>query len=68
MDIDYITNLLLNMSGGLLPQHLSVKEQRLLQAEFGYHWFEHLGYLDGGTIWCGKWSHEVVKPNPSLPF
>jgi hypothetical protein len=44
--IDEIMNLLLNMSGGLLPEHLNEDEVRLLEAEYGVEWFDELGYTE----------------------
>jgi len=41
-------NLLLNMSGGLLPEHLSKQEVDLLTKEYGNDWFEKLGYTEPG--------------------
>ena len=39
-----LTNLLLNMSSGLLPEHLKEREISLLEKEYGKNWFEELGY------------------------
>jgi hypothetical protein len=44
--IDETTNLLLNMSGGLLPEHLSRHEVELLVTVYGENWFYELGYND----------------------
>lgn len=41
-----IVNLLLNMSGGLLPEHLTEAEVNLLKDKFGEEWFEELGYSE----------------------
>lgn len=41
---DATNNLLLNMSGGLLPEHLSQNEINLLEQRFGKDWFHELGY------------------------
>ncbi len=43
---DKTNNLLLNMSGGLLPEHLSKEEIMLLRDRFGENWFESLGYSE----------------------
>ena len=37
-------NLLLNLSGGLLPEYLSKEEVALLENKYGEGWFEELGY------------------------
>jgi len=53
---DEVCNLLLNMSGGLLPEYLSKEEVLLLKNRFGENWFESLGYSEpeykkpGGSI------------------
>ena len=41
---DETNNLILNMSGGLLPEHLSSYEVKLLESRFGKDWFHELGY------------------------
>jgi hypothetical protein len=41
---DRTNNLLLNMSGSLLPEHLSSDEITLLESRFGKNWFHELGY------------------------
>ena len=43
---DPVVNLLLNMSGGLLPEHLQPDEVELLRSKYGSNWFEELGYND----------------------
>jgi hypothetical protein len=43
---DKTNNLLLNMSGGLLPEYLSKEEVLLLKNRFGENWFESLGYSE----------------------
>lgn len=43
---DATNNLLLNMSGGLLPEHLQPDEIELLKARFGEDWFHKLGYKE----------------------
>jgi len=45
-EITEVGNLLLNMMSGLLPEHLSKNEIRLLELEFGENWFIELGYDD----------------------
>lgn len=45
-EITEVGNLLLNMMSGLLPEHLSEYEIRLLELEFGENWFDELGYDD----------------------
>ncbi len=45
-DSDYIDNLLMNMSGGLLPENLSKEEVDLLKERYGKDWFEYLGYTE----------------------
>ncbi len=45
-DIDDVTNLLLNMSGGLLPEDLSEEEVNMLKEKYGEDWFEELGYTE----------------------
>ncbi len=37
-------NLVLNMSGGLLPKNLMKDEVKLLEEAYGKDWFEDLGY------------------------
>lgn len=44
MHISDIDNLLLNMSGGLLPENLSREEVNLLKKKYGESWFDVLGY------------------------
>ena len=41
-----VQNLLLNMSGGLLPEELTPTEVNWLEKEFGAGWFEYLGYTE----------------------
>lgn len=43
---DSTNNLLLNMSGGLLPEYLSEDEIQLLEKRFGQDWFHKLGYAE----------------------
>ena len=43
---DRTNNLLLNMSGGLLPKDLSEDEVNLLRDRFGPDWFTKLGYSE----------------------
>lgn len=43
---DATNNLLLNMSGGLLPEHLTKDETNMLEARFGPDWFHKLGYKE----------------------
>jgi len=43
---DELENLLLNMFGGLLPEHLSKEEQEMLKNAYGENWFERLGYAE----------------------
>ena len=45
MKID-LENLLLNMSGGLLPEHLQPDEIKALEDEYGTDWFTVLGYSE----------------------
>ena len=44
MEIDPTTNLLFNMASGLLPEHLSNREIKMLEEKFGRDWFHELGY------------------------
>ena len=41
-----VDNLLMNMSAGLLPEHLSKDECELLESKYGVNWFEKLGYTE----------------------
>lgn len=41
-----VSNLLLNMQGGLLPEHLKEEEIALLEEAFSSYWFEVLGYTE----------------------
>jgi len=41
-----LDNLLMNMSSGLLPEHLSVREIELLTEKYGDDWFDKLGYTE----------------------
>lgn len=41
-----VNNLLMNMSSGLLPEHLSESDCQLLKEKFGTDWFTELGYDD----------------------
>jgi len=43
---DEVTNLLLNMSAGLLPEHLQKDEINLLKIKYGEDWFKVLGYTE----------------------
>lgn len=43
---DETNNILLNMTGGLLPEHLSAREIGLLTKRFGGDWFHKLGYKE----------------------
>jgi hypothetical protein len=45
-DKEYVENLLLNMSGGLLPKDLQPDEVRKLERVIGSNWFEKLGYTN----------------------
>ncbi len=40
------TNIILNMSGGLLPEDLQPDEVRLLENKYGKDWFTVLGYAE----------------------
>ena len=42
--INGIRNILLNLSGGLLPKDLTKEEVALLEEEFGEMWFYKIGY------------------------
>jgi hypothetical protein len=44
-----VENLLLNMTSGLKPEHLSEYEKKLLEKEFGEDWLFQLGYQDNLT-------------------
>lgn len=41
-----VENIVLNMSGGLLPENLTQSEILLLKKEYGENWFEKLGYSE----------------------
>lgn len=41
-----LSNLLMNMSSGLLPEHMSKQEIKMLEKEYGTNWFEKLGYSE----------------------
>jgi hypothetical protein len=43
-NIDEFENLLLNLHGGLKPQHLSKEDVKLLEENVGEDWFEEMGY------------------------
>ena len=45
-ELTYVENLLLNMNGGLLPEHLSKEEVSLIEERYGKDWFEVLGYTE----------------------
>jgi len=45
MEVD-VNNLILNMSGGLLPEHLQPDEVKALVEAHGDGWFEKLGYTE----------------------
>jgi hypothetical protein len=47
---DETNNLVLNMSGGLLPIDLSAREINMLKIRFGEDWFHALGYKEGRRI------------------
>ncbi|NRF95133.1 hypothetical protein HQN89_30055 [Paenibacillus frigoriresistens] len=47
IEIDEITNLLLNLSVGVHPNDLSDEEAGLLKAEYGEDWMNELGYTEG---------------------
>lgn len=55
---DETNNLLLNMSGGLLPENLSKRETALLEKRFGKDWFYILGYND----------QEYKNPTTTIPI
>jgi hypothetical protein len=44
--IDEIDNIVLNLSAGLLPEHLSQDEVQMLTSRYGVNWFEELGYTE----------------------
>lgn len=46
IEIDDVTNLLLNMSAGLHPNHLQEDEIELLKNEYGEDWLNELGYTE----------------------
>lgn len=46
MDISEVDNLLLNMTAGLLPEHLTKDECLLLERKYGKNWFNVLGYTE----------------------
>lgn len=46
LKIDEVSNLLLNMSGGLLPEHLTKREVELFKERLGEDWFTKLGYRE----------------------
>lgn len=39
-------NLILNMSAGLLPEHLTKEEVEILKTKHGDDWFNKLGYTE----------------------
>lgn len=39
-------NLVFNMMGGLLPEHLGEDECKILKEEFGADWFDKFGYTE----------------------
>ena len=41
-----VDNLLLNMSGGLLPENLQADDVKLLEEKYGVDWFTVLGYTE----------------------
>jgi len=41
-----LENLIMNMSGGLLPEYLNEAEVALLQEKYGENWFEKMGYTE----------------------
>lgn len=45
MEVD-VNNLILNMSGGLLPKDLQPDEIKALIKRYGNEWFEVLGYTE----------------------
>lgn len=44
--IGSVENLLLNLSGGLLPENLTSEEVKVLEKEYGPDWFEKMGYTE----------------------
>lgn len=46
VEIDEVANLIMNMSAGLLPEHLQEDEVALLEKAYGKDWFDRLGYTD----------------------
>ncbi len=46
LNVSILDNLILNMSGGLLPEQLSESEIQLLVDEYGKDWFDYLGYKE----------------------
>lgn len=43
---DEVTNLIMNMSGGLLPEYLTKDEVDLMTIVIGEDWFTYLGYSE----------------------
>ena len=41
---DEVQNIILNLNAGLLPEHLTETEIKLLEGRYGSDWFEKLGY------------------------
>jgi len=78
--VDETNNLLLNMSGGLFPEHLSENEVDLLRKRFGTNWFEELGYSEPEykkpiflskiekAITFAAWSHRGQVDKVGLPY
>lgn len=46
IDFSELENLIMNMSGGLLPEYLNKDEVALLQEKYGEDWFEKMGYKE----------------------
>lgn len=45
-DFSEVDNLLMNMSAGLLPEHLAEDEVKLLEERYDMNWFTDLGYSE----------------------
>jgi len=59
--IDKVTNLILNMQSGVLPEQLSSDEIELLRNKFGENWFYELGYNDNEYKNPCKFDIQVVS-------
>lgn len=63
-NVDETTNILMNMSSGLLPQSLTQHECELVEERLGKNWFEDLGYDNDEMYSKPCFAKPYIKPYP----